>query len=65
MYLYELLNSDIDFQSKWKVVEFDYDEYERIELNPADAMNKKINYLYVEDDVLYIEVESDTEIPRF
>ena len=59
MYLYELLNSDIDFQSKWKVVKFDFDAYERVEVDPKEAENRLIEYIYAEDDIFYIEVESD------
>ena len=61
MYLYELLQSDIDFQSPWKVVEFDYDDYERVELDPSEASDRLIRYIYCEDDYIYIEVESHNE----
>jgi hypothetical protein len=62
MYVYELLQSGIDFQSEWKVVEFDFETYERVELDPAEASDRRIGYMYCEDDILYIEVEpEDTE----
>ena len=59
MYLYELLQSGVDFQSKWKVVEFDFEKYERIELDPTEASERRILYIYCEDDIIYIEVESE------
>lgn len=62
MYLYELLQSGIDFQSEWKVVVFNYDTYETIEVEPAEVEDRRISYMYVQDDILYIEVESDDEV---
>lgn len=62
MYLYELLQSGIDFQSEWKVVVFNYDTYEAVEVEPAEVEDRRISYMYVQDDILYIEVESDDEV---
>lgn len=66
MLLYEFLQSDIDIQSQWKVVIFDYDRYERVEVDPAEYEDRRIIYMYAEDDILYIEVEdySTNEEPR-
>jgi hypothetical protein len=58
MLLYEFLQSDIDIQSQWKVVIFDYDRYERIEVDPTMYNDHRIIYMYAEDDILYIEVEA-------
>ena len=59
MYLYELLQSGIDFQSEWKVVEFDFEEYERVELDPMEASERRIAYIYCDGGVIYIEVEEE------
>ena len=66
MLLYEFLQSDIDIQSQWKVVIFDYDRYERVEVDPTEYEDRRIIYMYAEDDILYIEVEdySTIEEPR-
>lgn len=63
MRLYELLEN-VDIQSEYKVVYYDETEYKRVEVTEAitdDSVyyNSEVNYLYVEEGVLYIEVEKE------
>ena len=62
--LQDLLTSGVDIQSEYKVCYYDYDNDIRVclkedELQPY--MGKTIRYLYCEDNILYIEVESGDE----
>ena len=56
MKLYQVLQ-DIEIQCEYKVVIFDYDKEERIEVNEEDYNDGDIDYLYVDDGILYIELD--------
>ena len=56
MKLYLVLQ-DIEIQCEYKVVIFDYDKEERIEVNEEDYNDGDIDYLYVDDGILYIELD--------
>lgn len=58
MKLYELLD-EVEIQSDMKIVYYDYDKEERIEITEKRAKDKEIRYIYCEEDVLYIEVEKE------
>ena len=58
MKLYELLD-DVEIQSDMKIVYYDYDKGDCIEITEKKAKNKEIRYIYCEKDVLYIEVEKE------
>ena len=61
MKLYELfLHTEI--QSDYKVVYYDYIKEKRIEVNAEDYTNRDISYLYVDDGILYIEIDNEEEI---
>ena len=57
MYLYELLQSDIEFKCDWEVIQYDLENRRWVKVDPTDAMDKEIIYLDIVDDVLYIVVE--------
>lgn len=58
MKLYQLfLNTEI--QSEYKVVYYDHENEERVEVDPEGYTDKDIAYLYVEDGILYIEIDND------
>ena len=60
MKLYELfLHNEI--QSEYKVVCFDYKQEKRIEVAEEEHTDKDIDYLYVEDGILYIEIDIDED----
>lgn len=54
-----LLN--IEIQSEYKIVYYDYEEEQRIEVPSEHYSDKEIKYLYVEDGILYIEVDNEEE----
>lgn len=56
MRLYELF-AHIDIQSEYKIVKYDYDTEKRVEVDEEDNTDKEIDYLYVEDGILYIEID--------
>ena len=56
MKLYQVLQ-DVEIQSEYKVVIYDYDKEERIEVNEEDYADGDIDYLYVNDGILYIELD--------
>ena len=56
MKLYQLfLHTEI--QSDYKVVMYDYIREERIQVDVEDYTDRDVCYLYVEDGILYIEIE--------
>lgn len=56
MKLYQLfMNTEI--QSDYKVVMYDYVREERIQVDVEDYAERDVRYLYVEDGILYIEIE--------
>ena len=57
MKLYQVLQ-DIEIQSEYKVVIYDYDKEERVEVNEEDYNDRDIDYLYVDDGILYIELDN-------
>ena len=58
MKVYELIHQ-IEIQSETKYVYYDYEKCERIDITQADAQDKDIRYMYVDDGILYIEVENE------
>ena len=58
MTLHSLL-LNVELQSEYKVVYYDYEQEERIEVHENHYYEKEIKYLYVENGVLYIEVENE------
>lgn len=50
---------DTEIQSQYKIVYYDYEEEERITVSPDGYGNKDIRYLYVDDGILYIEIDID------
>ena len=56
MKLYQIfLHTEI--QSDYKVVMYDYIREERIQVDVEDYTDRDVCYLYVEDGILYIEIE--------
>lgn len=56
MKLYELFNH-VDVQSEYKIVYYDYDSEKRVEVDEDENTDKEIDYLYVEEGILYIEID--------
>ena len=52
---------DTEIQSKYKIVYYDYEDEERITVSPDEYGNKDVRYLYVEDGILYIEINIDED----
>lgn len=52
---------NVEIQSKYKIVYYDYDENRRIKTTLDGNEDKDIRYMYVEDGTLYIEIESEDE----
>ena len=63
MKLYEIF-LHIEVQSESKIVYYDYKREKRIEVNVENYTDREIKYLYVEDGILYIEIDNDEEIER-
>lgn len=60
MKLYQLfMNTEI--QSDYKVVMYDYVREERIQVDVEDYAERDVRYLYVEDGILYIEIDIDED----
>ena len=58
MKLYQLfLNTEI--QSEHRVVYYDYKDEKRVEIDPEGYTDKDVAYLYVEDGILYIEIDNE------
>lgn len=61
--LYEIfLHTEI--QSEYKVVYYDYIKEERIQVSADEYTDRDIMYLYVEDGILYIEIDNEEEITQ-
>ena len=56
MKLYQLF-LNIEIQGNYKVVYYDFEQDKRIEVKPGEYTDKDIAYLYVENDVLFIEID--------
>lgn len=56
MKLYELF-LNVEVQSEHKVVYYDYDQEKRIEVPEGEHTDKDIAFLYVEDGIIYIEID--------
>lgn len=55
----ELLNN-IEMQGEYKLVYFDYDKCERIEVQETPEIHDKyIKYMYSENDIIYIEFDNE------
>ena len=61
MKVYELKAAGVDVQCDLILCYYDYELEERVFLTEAEASERKIKYLYVEDDCLVIEVEGGEE----
>ena len=63
MELYKLF-LNIEIQSEYKVVYYDYEKEQRIVLGEeaiSHYTDKEIKYVYVEDGILYIEIDVEEE----
>ena len=60
MKLYQIF-LHIEIQSEYKVVYYDYKQEKRIEVAEGEHTDKDIAYLYVEDGILYIEIDIDED----
>ena len=59
MKLYELLENT-EIQSEYKVVYYDDQKEERVELeNKSEVEDNEINYIYAENEIIYIEIEKE------
>lgn len=58
--VYDILDN-VDVQSEVKFVRYDYDAEERVELSEEEARGREVRYMYVERDVLFVEVEDDED----
>ena len=47
----------IEFQGEYKVVYFDDEKCERVEITYEEAADHTVQYIYPEKDCVYIEVE--------
>ena len=56
MKLYQLL-LHTEIQSDYKIVIYDYVREQRIQVEAEDYTDRDVCYLYVEDGILYIEIE--------
>ena len=63
MKLYEIF-LHTELQSDYKVVYYDYIKEQRIEVSEEDYTDKYIRYLYVDDGILYIEIDNDEEVEQ-
>lgn len=61
MKVYELNANGIDIQCEVILCYYDYEINERVFLTEAEASDREIKYLYVENDCLVIEVEGGEE----
>ena len=60
MTLHSLL-LNIELQSEYKVVYYDYEKEERIEVLAEDYGDNEIKYLYVDDGIIYIEIDNEED----
>ena len=58
MKLYDLL-LNYTIQSEYKVVIYDYKLEKRVEVEEIEYSDRHVDYLYVEDGILYIEIDND------
>lgn len=58
MKLYDLIHQ-VEIQSETKYVYYDYDKCERFEITQEEALDKDIKYIYVDDGILYIEIDNE------
>ena len=63
MKLYQLF-LNIEIQSDYKVVCYDYMQEKRIEVAEEEHTDKEIDYLYVEDGILIIEIDINEDWER-
>ena len=58
MKVYQL--QEIEIQTEVQYCYYDYEKEERIFITREEAEEKEIRYMYVENNEIFIEVESDT-----
>ena len=58
MKVFELLDG-VEFQNEVKFVRYDYKHEVRVEITEDQAAYRDIRYIYSENDVLFIEVDSE------
>ncbi len=58
MKAFELLDG-VEFQNEVKFVRYDYEHEVRVEITEDQAAYRDIRYIYSENDVLFIEVDSE------
>lgn len=49
----------IEIQGDYKVVYYDYEKDERIEVDPQHYTDKEVAYMYTENNTLYIEIDNE------
>ena len=52
---------NIEIQSEYKVIYYDYEKEDRVVVDPKNYTDKDINYLYVDDGILYIEIDNEED----
>lgn len=52
---------NVEIQSEFEIVYYDYDEERRIKTTIYGNEDKDVRYMYVEDEILYIEIENEEE----
>ena len=63
MKLYELIEN-VEMQSEYKTVYYDYVKEERFQVNTDDYADRDVLYIYVDDDIIYIEIDNEEEIAQ-
>lgn len=58
--VYDILDN-VDIQSEVRFVWYDYDADVRVDLSEAEARGREVKYMYVEDGVLFVEVEGNED----
>lgn len=58
MKAFELLDG-VELQNEVKFVRYDYEHEVRVEITEDQAAYRDIRYIYSENDVLFIEVDSE------
>lgn len=58
--VYDILDN-CEVQSEVRFVWYDYDADVRVDLSEAEARGREVKYMYVEDGVLFVEVEGDED----
>ena len=52
---------ETDVQTEIRFCFYDYENEERIELDPSILHDEEVKYIYVENGILYVEVDEEVE----